>query len=161
MELHATEKEEILARHCAFDHFRLPDNARRLVKMCRTRRWLTGDASSRRLMPTAKNASVGLGYLKQHRGIDGDELCDMRQRVYDIHRSSARKRSAWPMHVRTMRVDTLLVSEAEKVAIEHRAEEQRQKLSSLSDTRRKQSLIGDCPEAAGCGTEFMLLSYHC
>ncbi|KAH7940305.1 hypothetical protein HPB52_023019 [Rhipicephalus sanguineus] len=59
---------------------------------------------------------------------------------------------------RTMRVDTLLVSEAEKVAIEHRAEAQRQKLSSLSATRRKQSLIGDSPEAAGCGTEFTLLS---
>ncbi|KAH7938999.1 hypothetical protein HPB52_004116 [Rhipicephalus sanguineus] len=59
---------------------------------------------------------------------------------------------------RTMRIDTLLVSEAEKVAIEHRAEEQRQKLSSLSATRQKQSLIGDSPEAAGCGTEFTLLS---
>ncbi|KAL1429182.1 hypothetical protein MTO96_016519 [Rhipicephalus appendiculatus] len=59
---------------------------------------------------------------------------------------------------RTTRVDTHLVTEAEKVAIEPRAEEQRQKLSSLSATRRKQSLIGDSPKAAGCGTEFTLLS---
>ncbi|KAH6946265.1 hypothetical protein HPB50_012510 [Hyalomma asiaticum] len=59
---------------------------------------------------------------------------------------------------RATRVDTLFVTEAEKVAVEHRAEEQRQKLSSLSATRRKQSLIGDSPEAAVCGTEFTLLS---
>ncbi|KAH6927721.1 hypothetical protein HPB50_007623 [Hyalomma asiaticum] len=36
---------------------------------------------------------------------------------------------------RATRVDTLFVMEAEKVAIEHRTEEQRQKLSSLSATR--------------------------
>lgn len=59
---------------------------------------------------------------------------------------------------RTTHVDTHFVTEAEKVAIEHRAEEQRQKLSSLSATRRKRSLIGDSPEAGGSGTEFTLLS---
>lgn len=59
---------------------------------------------------------------------------------------------------RATRVDTLLITEAEQVAIERRAEEERQKLSSLSATRRKQSLIGDSPEAAASGTAFTILS---
>ncbi|KAH6948452.1 hypothetical protein HPB50_024519 [Hyalomma asiaticum] len=97
-------------------------------------------------MPSAKNASVDLGY-QQHR--------------VNRRRPALRHAPAMPAASdtsRATRVDTLFVTEAEKVAIEHRAEEQRQKLSSLSATRRKQSLIGDSPEAAGCGTEFTLLS---
>ncbi|KAH7947254.1 hypothetical protein HPB52_008995 [Rhipicephalus sanguineus] len=129
-----------------------------LSKIVRTRRWLAGDASSRRLMPTAKNASVGLGYLKQHR-------VDRRRRALrhaPAGTTSTEAAAAQAMPVaddtsRTMRVDTLLVSEAEKVAIEHRAEAQRQKLS-LHQLRAESSRFGDSPEAAGCGTEFTLLS---
>ncbi|KAH7969948.1 hypothetical protein HPB52_023004 [Rhipicephalus sanguineus] len=173
MELHATEKEEILARHwrvcttwgesCSLigrPEFRLPDNARRLVKNCSDatmadgrRKFATAHAygkKRKRRSRIPKAASSGSTATSSATCASG---C--------MTSTEAAAAQALPVAngtSRTMRVDTLLVSEAEKVAIEHRAEEQRQKLSSLSDTRRKQSLIGDCPEAAGCGTEFMLLS---
>lgn len=59
---------------------------------------------------------------------------------------------------RATRVDTLLITEAEQVAIERRAAVERQKLSSLSATRRKQSLIGDSLKAAASGITFTILS---
>ncbi|KAH7983089.1 hypothetical protein HPB52_009126 [Rhipicephalus sanguineus] len=173
MELHATEKKKILARHwrvctawgesCSLigrPEFRLPDNARRLVKNCSDatiaggrRKFATAHAygkKRKRRSRIPKAASSGSTATSSATCASG---CT----------TSTEAAAAQAMPVaddtsRTMRVDTLLVSEAEKVAIEHRAEAQRQKLSSLSATRRKQLLIGDSLEAAGCGTEFTLLS---
>ncbi|KAH7963807.1 hypothetical protein HPB52_022931 [Rhipicephalus sanguineus] len=173
MELHANEKKKILARHwcvcttwgesCSLigrPEFRLPENARRLVKNCSDatmaggrRKFATAHAygkKRKRRSRIPKAASSGSTATSSATCASG---CT----------TSTEAAAAQAMPVaddtsRTMRVDTLLVSEAEKVAIEHCAEAQRQKLSSLSATRRKQSLIGDSPEAAGCGTEFTLLS---
>ncbi|KAH7935442.1 hypothetical protein HPB52_007591 [Rhipicephalus sanguineus] len=155
MELHANEKKKILARHwrvcttwgesCSLigrPEFRLPENARRLVKNCSDatmaggrRKFATAHAygkKRKRRSRIPKAASSGSTATSSATCASG---CT----------TSTEAAAAQAMPVaddtsRTMRVDTLLVSEAEKVAIEHRAEAQRQKLSSLSATRRSSRL---------------------
>ncbi|KAH7973144.1 hypothetical protein HPB52_021803 [Rhipicephalus sanguineus] len=114
-----------------------------------TRRWLVGDASSRRLMPSEKNRSVGLGYLKWH------QVNQQRRRpAQRLAPASVRQLPKLPPR---KRVDTLLVTEAERAAIEHRAEEQQQKLSSLSQLpaeSRRLSEISHKRRSAGQSLRF-------
>uniref|UniRef100_A0A224Z1F7 Kolobok-8 hm n=1 Tax=Rhipicephalus zambeziensis TaxID=60191 RepID=A0A224Z1F7_9ACAR len=61
-------------------------------------------------------------------------------------------------HTRAVRVDTPLVSDAEKVAIECRASDIQRDLSSTSATRRKRSFFRDSEAAATTGTPFTVVS---
>lgn len=61
-------------------------------------------------------------------------------------------------HTRAVRVDTPLVSDAEKVAIECRASDVLQDLSSKSATKRKRSFFRDSDGAATPGTPFTVVS---
>ncbi|CAN8010699.1 unnamed protein product [Ixodes pacificus] len=58
----------------------------------------------------------------------------------------------------TTRVDTILISEAEQVEIEHHATEARQKLSSVSATHRKCSLLDEIADLPEVGTAFTVVS---
>ncbi|KAM7300466.1 hypothetical protein ISCGN_016080 [Ixodes scapularis] len=58
----------------------------------------------------------------------------------------------------TTRVDMILISEAEQVEIEHHATEARQKLSSVSATHRKSSLLDENADVPEVGTAFTVNS---
>lgn len=60
---------------------------------------------------------------------------------------------------RAVRVDTPVVSDAEKVAIERRASDALQDLSSKSATQRKRSFFRETDGATTSGTPFTIVSW--